>query len=81
MQVQTGTSNQKTSPRSRQESESSSSAGLVMGRKTSETQTPESPSDPQTKTAGDVKSKLLNLSEKDLVEGQESLPSPNGNLR
>ena len=78
MQVQTGSANQKTSPPSRQVSESSSNSGV----KSQSSEPTEPPSSPQTKTAGDVKAQLLNFtSDGELGEGQESLPSPNGNLR
>lgn len=42
----------------------------------------DAPASLDTKTAGDIKAGLVNsIHDGELTEGQESLPSPNGNLR
>lgn len=82
MQIQSNNSPQ-TSPRSRTTSTSSAvSMSSVRSAKSSSLDTSLTQSSPATKTAGDIKAGLVHsINEGDLSEGQESLPSPNGNLR
>lgn len=66
------------SPRSRQ----TSGTGSVSSQASGKSATGPVPASPTTKTAGDVKAGIVNgISDGELQEGQEPVPSANGNLR